>query len=488
MIRLARFQTTSLLLLFGTIGAGGCSSLQGQNDGGDGDGDTEGSGGSIFGIPGSGATNGMGAAPNGTGAMTSGNGATGSGTGGMIQGAGGNQNVVRGECERPVSSCADAQVTVTEIDLGIEITDYGSEWDTLKLPMAIAALPSGGSRLAVLGTDGNVHLAELDCDDQLVGTPTTMPAVDLQDLHADENGGVVMMTRDATGSGEHNCGGGLLCGGTSAPCYNSLLVRFDNNGNTVWEQAVTNTDGEYEGYENGARFVWNHYQHHGRLAFDGENYAAYFCIGITVDNNSCVDVHEGDRMQVVDSSGNLVSNHPDAFNVGCSHSWTTRIVWDPRTSKFVMVCATDNDCRIAQPSPYRTVAEGECNGTLFGGDIVLSSTPGYWTAWSQDDQIRLEHFTDGASDTTITNAGDSQHPHLVSLGDNHMLLTWEAGNATTGQVRDSGTGAPIGDEFSIAVPDHNYTAWKAYSDGSAAYAAAGNSSTSVRIARVLPCD
>jgi hypothetical protein len=217
--------------------------------------------------------------------------------------------------------------------------------------MAIAALPTGGSRLAVLGTDGNVHIAELDCNDELVGEPFSLPAVDLQDLHADEDGGVVMLTRDALGSGEHNCGADTLCGGESAPCYNSMLVRFDNVGNPVWETLVTNTDEGLDGYENGARFVWNHYQHHGRLAFDGQNYGAYFCIGITVDNNSCVDIHEGDRMQVVDSSGSLVEDHPDAFEVGCSHSWTTRIVWDPRTSSFVMVCATDNNCRIAQPSP-----------------------------------------------------------------------------------------------------------------------------------------
>jgi hypothetical protein len=39
---------------------------------------------------------------------------------------------------------------------------------------------------------------------------------------------------------------------------------------------------------------------------------------------------------------------------------------------FVMVCATDNDCRTAQPSPYRTVASGTCDGTLFGGDVVLA--------------------------------------------------------------------------------------------------------------------
>ena len=42
-----------------------------------------------------------------------------------------------------------------------------------------------------------------------------------------------------------------------------------------------------------------------------------------------------------------------------------------------MVCTTDNNCRIAQPNPYRTVAAGTCDGTLFGGDIVNAGTTGY---------------------------------------------------------------------------------------------------------------
>lgn len=193
-------------------------------------------------------------------------------------------------------------------------------------------------------------------------------------------------------------------------------------------------------------------------------------------------------MQVVSSQGALVTNHPDSFAVGCSHAWQSRIVWDERVNKFAMVCTTDNDCRIAQPNPYRTVAEGDCDGTLYGGDLVLSSTPGYWTAWSQGEQIRLDHFTTGASDLNIANAGASSHPHLVSYGAGKMLLSWEAGTSITAQVRDSGSGEPIGTEFSIAVADHHFQAFKDYSDGSVAYPASGSSETKMRLARVMPCD
>jgi hypothetical protein len=55
------------------------------------------------------------------------------------------------------------------------------------------------------------------------------------------------------------------------------------------------------------------------------------------------------------------------------------------------------------------------------------------------------------------------------------------------QILDSRTGESVGQEFTIDVKDHNYQAFKAYQDGSVAYPAAGDSNTSIRIARLLPC-
>lgn len=67
---------------------------------------------------------------------------------------------------------------------------------------------------------------------------------------------------------------------------------------------MTNLSGNLSGYDDGARFLW-WYQRHGRLASDGDSYAAYFGVAITVKNGDCVDIHEGDRMQVVDADGSL---------------------------------------------------------------------------------------------------------------------------------------------------------------------------------------
>lgn len=383
----------------------------------------------------------------------------------------------QGPCARPVA--ATPVVKVTEVKVGTRVTGYGRESDTEPLPMALAAAPSGGSWLAWLGTDGRVHLGRLDCDDRLVGTPTSFAGVDLQDVHADRDGGVLLLTRKG------DCRTGPLCGGTSSPCRTMHMIRFDGSGRLVWERQVTNLTAGRGGYDDGARFVW-WYQHHGRLASDGKNYAAYFGVAITVRNGDCVDIHEGDRMQVVDAAGKLVTGHRDSFEVGCSHAWTSRIVWDPRTRHFVTVCATDNGCRIARPNPYRTVAAGACDGTLFGGDLVLAKAKGYWTAWSQGGQVRLEHFTDARADTTVRTGVRSSHPHLVSYGTGRMLLTWAAGSATAARVYDAGTGKPVGEQFTVKVKDHDYQAFKAYTDGSAAYPAAGGSSTSIRIARVMP--
>lgn len=384
-----------------------------------------------------------------------------------------------GPCRRPVS--AAPAVKVTEVKLGQQVTGYGREGDTEPLPMAIAATPTGESWLAWLGTNGRVYLGKLDCADKLVGKPTSFVGIDLQDVQADKNGGVLLLTRKGT------CGDGPLCGGTSSPCNTMHMIRFDTSGHQVWERQVTNLGGGLTGYDNGARFVW-WYQHHGRLATDGKNYAAYFGVAITVQNGKCVDIHEGDRMQVVDAEGQLVPGHRDSFPVGCSHSWTTRMVWDPRTKHFVMVCATDNNCRIARPNPYRTVAAGSCDGTLFGGDLVLAKSKGYWTAWSQGGRVRLEHFTTAASDQTVTTSAGSSHPHLVSYGNGRMLLAWASGSTMAAQVYDSSTGKAVGKRFTIKVSDHSYQAFKAYPDGSAAYPAAGGSATSIRIARVMPME
>jgi hypothetical protein len=151
------------------------------------------------------------------------------------------------------------------------------------------------------------------------------------------------------------------------------------------------------------------------------------------------------------------------------------------------VCATDNNCRIARAPNYQTVKSASCDGTLFGGDIVNASDTGYWLAWSYQGSIRLEHFTTAASDKTVTTAGTNQNPHLVPYGSKRMLLTRKSGSGQAAQVYDSGTGDPVGSQLTIAVPDHRWQSWKAFPDGSVAWAAASAGSSTIQIARAMPC-
>jgi len=254
---------------------------------------------------------------------------------------------------------------------------------------------------------------------------------------------------------------------------------------------VTNLSATRAGYDNGAIFTWKTYQHHGRIAFDGTNYAAYFSAAITVyrsGSSGCIDIHEGDRMQVVAPDGKLLTGH-NSFDWGCSHSWTTRIVWDKANKAFVMTCATDADnCAIERPDTRALLFQATCSSKFFNGDLINAPDGGYWSAWSDVGAIRLNHFNfKNAKDTSVDNAGAGQHPHLVAYGPGNMLLAWGSGSSMAAQVRSMTDASTVGAQFTIAVKDHAYQAFKPYPDGSAAYPAAGTNSTSINVARVMPC-
>ena len=430
-----------------------------------------------------------------------GSGAQSTATGGTTAPAVGN---CPGSCSAPAAtSCASPQVRVSQVAIGANLSF--SKDETYNIPLAIAARPGGGSLIAWMtgyshygsSTSSQVHIAQLDCDDKLVGTPFTMEAHDFQDLAADGDGGVIVLTRDGKGTDAQHCGdvNNLCVTPSDRPgCYDMYMVRFDCSGAEQWATPLNSANATNPGYTPGSgmnTFVW-WYQHQGRIATDGTNYATYFCDAITVANNQCtngsgkVDIHEGDRMKVVSPTGALLTGH-DSFDLGCSHSWSTRMVWDPRTNHFVTICATDNNCRIAKSPNYTTIVSATCDGTLFGGDVVLAGNSGYWMTWSYQGAIKLEHFTTGASDKTVTTAGTTQNPHLVALGANNMLLTWGSGTGQAAQIYDTTTGATVGAQFTVAAPDHPWQSWKPFPDGSVAWASVSSASSTIQVARVMPC-
>lgn len=398
-------------------------------------------------------------------------------------------DVASSETSGTTPSCPP-RVRITTFDLGVEIVGATDARDTAPLPLALAAHADGGAHLAALGTDGRVHVVELDELDEPVGFASSFVANDLVDLHADgDGGGILAVTRDARGGGALQCGDPTnLCNPPPEPvsCHEMVLVRFDHSGTELWATSVTPTSETQPPYGMGTEptsFVWR-YQHHGRIASDGAHHALYFGQAIAGTNNGCVDIYQGDRMEVVDASGTIV-DHPDAFWIGCSISWTARIVWDERAGEFVMLCATDGPPRVARPAPPRTVLSASSAATLTVGDLVLAPDGGYWASISDQGTTRLVHVVDTTPDLDVP-AAPADASHLVSLGPD-LLLAWASDSGMSAQLHDARTGATKTDVFAIDVPDHRYQAFEAFPDGSAAFAARGPTATSVQVARVFPC-
>ncbi|KAE8966011.1 hypothetical protein PR002_g28502, partial [Phytophthora rubi] len=226
--------------------------------------------------------------------------------------------------------CAKPRVVVTEVDVGAAVENNEDEAG-LKV-IAIAALPSGGSRIAFQSGD-NVIVRELDANDKLVSSspPVKVPLHDFGDIYADKNGFVIVGTRDAEGGGTLNCGNpSNMCGtapSPAVPCYDMYMVRYDGT-SEKWATKLTSSSASLPPYSTGKTgpdvyMIW-WYAHHGRIAYDGTNWAAYFGAAISTSEGGCINIHQGDRMKVVSPSG-TITDSKDSFDWGCSHSGYERI-------------------------------------------------------------------------------------------------------------------------------------------------------------------
>ena len=529
----------------GAVGTGGKTASGGATAGGTGgraaSGGTTASGGHV-------ATGGGGGA--GSGGAASG-GAPASGSGGTVTGGSGGKPAGGGGSPGSCAGALGDRIRVTEIDVGTayaynEVDNNGANLGLT--PLAISPVPGGGARLAFLGKgDSTVHILTLDANDQVTGTAVTLPAYDFQDIYADAGGGVVLVSRDAMGSTDnHNCGDiNNLCGlvanyPTGASCYDMYLVRFDGTAET-WATKLTETSPTNPAYGAGATtggnviYIWSEYAHNGRIAFDGTNYAGYFGAAITVPNQACVgtstltngvNIHQGDRMKVVNGSGALQSS---GFDWGCSHSGYERVLWDPAAKKFIPVCKNDaatgsKSGRIAFAPGATTIDPVDLSYSQLGS-VALAGNGGYWIATSdiRDGQpagmngladIHLLHVPSTSTPTPdqnillVSDGANDRVPHLAPYGTGQLLAAWES-STTTGdfpqndskrqmfvQVLDAATGAPpAGAGASAAGPvmvtpnvlGSRYQDFRAFPDGSVAYPAPGSSGTKLKILRVLPC-
>jgi hypothetical protein len=444
-----------------------------------------------------------------------------------------------------------SRVRITEIDVGVtyaynEVDNNGAGLGLT--PLAISPIPGGGARLGFLGkTDGMIHVVTLDANDQVSGAVIGFPGYDFQDIYADAGGGVMLISRTALGSTDnHNCGNiNNLCGvkaqyPTAASCYDMYMVRFDGAAET-WATKLTDTTASLPAYGTSATgggnviFIWSEYAHNGRIAFDGTNYAGYFGAAITVPNQSCVgstdmatgvNIHQGDRMKVVNGSGALQSS---GFDWGCSHSGFERVAWDPAAKKFVAVCK--NDAMTGSKSgkiafaPYATAIDPVDLNYSNLGNVMMAGGGGYWVITSDIRagqpannnglaDVHLLHVASTSAptpDKDLTLVSDTQNdraPHLAAYGATQLVAAWEEATATgdlsqnaTGrqmyiQLLDSTSGAaPAGSTATTAGPlkltpnvlGSRYQDFRAFPDGSVAYPAPGSSGTKIKVLRVLPC-
>jgi hypothetical protein len=408
-----------------------------------------------------------------------------------------------------------SRVRITEVDLGIayQYSEVDSNGAGLGLtPLAISPMPSGGSRLGFLGTDGKVHVATLDANDQLVASSViSLSGYDFQDVYADDKGGVALISRTALGSAANNNCGNIdnLCGLTSAyptaaSCYDMYLVRFDGTSET-WATKLTDTTASLPAYGTSATsggnviFIWSEYAHNGRIVFDGTNYGTYFGAAITVPNQSCVgsstlttgvNIHQGDRMKVISASGAVQTS---GFDWGCSHSGYERLAYDSTAKRYVAVCKNDlpdgtSTGRVALAPNFSSNAISPVDLSYSNlGSVLVAGGGGYWVLASNIRagqtantdglaDVDLWHFNVSGSNVAAPNSPDKsvklvsdsendRAPHLVAYGASSMIAAWEESTATGDlkqsdvnrqmyiQVLDGSTGAtPSGASSASAGP------------------------------------
>jgi hypothetical protein len=412
--------------------------------------------------------------------------------------------------------CAKPRVVISEVNVGAAV-EANEDEAGLKV-VAIAPISTGGSRVAFQSGD-SIIVRELDADDKLV---TSSPAVkvplnDFADIYADKDGFVILGTRDAEGGGTLNCGNpSNLCGtapSPAVPCYDMYMVRYDGSKET-WATKLTSSSASLPPYSSSKTgpdvyMIW-WYAHHGRIASDGTNWAAYFGAAISTSEGGCINIHQGDRMKVVDPSGKITADE-DSFDWGCSHSAYERITYDNRTDSYATICKTDSNNRIMPPKDWDTTIYPVDLAAANLGDIVPdadASSNKYWATVSNGEgdnaKVHLIHFaTNAAASEDITLGGSDANeraPHLASIGDGGLLATWEGsssgGDLTEGgartmyaQVLDASTGKSISEKVTLdkSVVGNRYQALKSFPDGSVAYLSKGTTGTSLQVVRFYGC-
>lgn len=408
------------------------------------------------------------------------------------------------------------RIRVTELDVG-EIV-VANEEEAALMPIVISPVPSGGSRLAWMGDDGAVHITTLNQADEIVRNDVSILANDFQDLYATSDGGVLLLTRAAQGGGTLNCGNqSNLCIAPNAPvpCFDMYMVKFDDQGED-WATQLTNSSETLPPYSTGptgasVSMIW-WYAHHGKIASSGSSYAAYFGSAISVSSGSCIDIHQGDRMQVVSEGGKIIDG---GFHWGCSPSGYEQIIWNSAAHAYVSVCKSDTaSTGVVAFAPEKTAIWNVDPWYSNIGELVLAENGGYWLALSDRKagqsersnglaEVHLLQFTSDKVNiqktVTSDNLANVRSPHIAKFGQDTLLLLYESSTSpgelavaedrtSLVELRSTIDGTKTSETFEVAnFNGHRYHAMRTFSNGSVAMAVKGDDATTIKILRFLPC-
>jgi ribosomal protein S4E len=392
------------------------------------------------------------------------------------------------------SETGEIDINISEVDLGSAI-DCNEEEAELK-PLVISPMDDGGLKIAWMSTDGKINVSTLDSDNEVKEDSTiSIEGNDFSDMIAHDDGGAILVTRSKE-SGDES----LLNNppSTAIPCYGMHLVRFDDSGNELWETEMTN---DTLPYTDNAIFIW-WYAHHGRIAFNGTNYAAYYGAAISVSG----DIHQGDRETIVSSDGVVQSG---GWEWGCSHSGYERVIWDSSQEQFAGICKTDNQDRIMYNVDSTVKSIDLYYSNL--GNLVADGDGGYWMTVSdiEDGQtasqdgyadVHLVHYDADSSttdeDTIIADQTDlnERAPHLAKLGDDKLIAAWET-SPSKGEISYNDQdrefyvqvydmdGNALTDSTQVDIKGNRYQDLVSFPDGSVAFVAPGTDSSTVNIAK-----
>jgi hypothetical protein len=237
----------------------------------------------------------------------------------------------------------EGNLSITEVDINPAINpgrlnNTGPFWTFGDLRATILALsPNGKSKVGWQDVNGQIHITPLKADNSRESGDIVLEGDLLYDLVSHDDGASLLILRS----------------------NRMYLLKLSESGEEIFNTELTDADD--------VTLTW----HRGKLAWNGEQYAAYFAIHGTA---GWTEGHEGDKLKFIDPNGVIGSG---GWEWGCSHSMDVSILFT--AGRDMPICISD--CYpgkgVYLKNRYRLAsADGNCAGTTtarFGQVVEFGS-------------------------------------------------------------------------------------------------------------------